>query len=103
MVMTVYLTAIGRTLIINPVTFSEALQSLDALPQPLERILDVWLTKMPLITQLERKKLLSISLCRLITVQNDAIYERLGLVLCRVCETLNDIMKEDNQTGALYE
>lgn len=102
MVMSMYLSVIARVLIIDQVAFSQVLQD-TRLPQAFEKILDVWLTKMPLVSNLERRKLLSLALSSLITVQEDALYERLGLILCKVYETLNDIMKEGDETGTLQE
>lgn len=58
MVMTMYLAIVARILIIDQVTFSEVLQELN-IPQLFETILDVWIAKMPLVSQSEKRKLLS--------------------------------------------
>lgn len=96
-------------------TFSQVLQELN-IPTPLETILDVWIKKMPLIGQPDKRKLLSklilaisrfslftqvfrlfsgLALASLLTVPNDSIYQRFDVIIQCVCETLNDIMKED--------
>lgn len=58
MVMTMYLAVIARVLISSQAVFVEALQDVDV-PNALERILDIWLLKMPLVSQTEKRKLLS--------------------------------------------
>lgn len=57
-VMTEYLTIVARILILDPMVFNQLLQELN-IPQPLDVILDVWLTKMPLIVQSDKTKLMS--------------------------------------------
>lgn len=57
-VMTSYLSIVARILILDPLMFQQVLQEIN-LPQPLDSILDVWLTKMPLIGQSDKRKLLS--------------------------------------------
>lgn len=58
MVMSMYLTIIARILILDQVTFSQILQGITA-TEPMEKILDVWISKMPLVTQQDKRKLLS--------------------------------------------
>lgn len=94
MVMTMYLTIVARVLLLNQAAFSQVLQEMNT-TQPLEQILDVWVSKMALVSQHDKRKLLSLALSSLLTVQNDAIYERFSGILLNICETLNDIMKED--------
>lgn len=85
-------------------------------------ILDKWLDCMPSITQPERRKLLCMSLllqkneliiyksyffftalalCSLITAKSDIILDRICGLLLNVSETLNDIMKEDDDGAAI--
>lgn len=52
------LAIVGRILILNSMTFIEVLQELN-MPSPLETILDIWIQKMPLIGQPDKRKLLS--------------------------------------------
>lgn len=92
--MTMYLTIVARVLLLNQAAFSQVLQEMNT-TQPLEQILDVWVSKMTLVSQHDKRKLLSLALSSLLTVQNDAIYERFSGILLNICETLNDIMKED--------
>lgn len=102
MVMTMYLAIVARILIIDQGVFIQVMQELN-IPQLLEKILDVWISKMPLVTQLEKRKLLSLALASLLTVQNDIIYERFSGILLNICEALNDIMKEDDDSGGMLE
>lgn len=62
-VMTEYLTIVARILILDPMAFNQLLQELN-IPQPLDVILDVWLTKMPLIVQSDKTKLMSKYKCQ---------------------------------------
>lgn len=57
-VMTEYLTIVARILILDPIVFTQVLQEIN-IPEPLDVVLDVWLTKMPLIGQSDKKKLMS--------------------------------------------
>lgn len=102
MVMTMYLAIVARILIIDQGVFIQVMQELN-IPQLLEKILDVWISKMPLVTQLEKRKLLSLALASLLTDQNDIIYERFSGILLNICEALNDIMKEDDDSGGMLE
>lgn len=100
MVMSSYLSVVGRVLIIDRSTFFEVVQELN-IPEPLDRVLDIWLKKMPLIGHPEKRKLLGLALASLLTVQNNSIYQRFELILQSICETLNDIMvqyKDDPTT-----
>lgn len=58
MVMCSYLTIVARVLILDQMTFIQVLQELNV-PQPFETILDIWIKKMPLIGQPDKRKLLS--------------------------------------------
>ncbi|XP_055389271.1 importin-11 [Condylostylus longicornis] len=98
LVMSMYLAILARVLIIDQQVFIEALQSIN-LEKPLEKVIDAWISKMPLVTQTEKRKLLSLALGSLITVDNQIFYERFPGILQNICESLNDIMKEDYTTG----
>lgn len=39
--------------------------------------------------------ILGLALASLLTAQNDLIYQRFEIILQCICETLNDIMKDD--------
>ena len=65
------------------------------------RILDVWIEKMPLVTQTDRRKLLALGLSSLILPSgSQVVHDRIYGIFQNVAETLNDIMKyeEDTQT-----
>lgn len=46
-----------------------------------------------------------LALCSLLTIQDDIIYQRFDVLVQCICETLNDIMKEDveNDKNTLIE
>lgn len=44
-----------------------------------------------------------LALTSLLTTQNNAIYERFGGILFAVCETLNDIMKDEEDSNEWTE
>lgn len=94
MVMTMYLAVIARVLISSQAVFVEALQDVDV-PNALERILDIWLLKMPLVSQTEKRKLLSLALASIITVDSPIVQMRFASILQDIAECLKDIMRED--------
>lgn len=98
-----YLAIVARILIIDQNVFIQVLQEINALPHVLDKILDVWISKMPLVTQPEKRKLLSLALSSLLTVQNELVYERFNGILVNICEALNDIMKDDDDSGQMIE
>lgn len=58
MVMSAYLSILARVLLLNQMVFIQVMQELNV-PNPFETIIDVWLRKMPLIGQPEKRKLCS--------------------------------------------
>ena len=65
------------------------------------RVLDVWIDKMSLVTQSDRRKLLALGLSSLLLPNgSQVVHERIYGIIQNVTETLNDIMKykEDSQT-----
>lgn len=58
MVMSSYLVIVARILILDQMVFIQTLQELN-IPQPLDTLLDIWIKKMPLIGQPDKRKLLS--------------------------------------------
>lgn len=104
MVASAYLSIVARVLILDQSTFIQVLQEL-SIPTPFETLLDIWIRKMPLIGQPDKRKLLSLALASLLTVQDDAIYQRFDVIVQCICETLNDIMKEDldDESNTLVE
>ncbi|XP_055902462.1 importin-11 [Eupeodes corollae] len=95
MVMSTYLTIVARVLIINQSVFSDVILKL-SLPNSLETIIDVWNAKMPLVSELEKRKLLSLALASLFTVNNVAIHERFPASMQNISEVLSDVMKEED-------
>lgn len=58
MVMSSYLSIVARVLLLNQTMFIQVLQGLN-IPAPFETFMDIWIHKMPLIGQPDRRKLLS--------------------------------------------
>nr|CAD7396049.1 unnamed protein product [Timema cristinae] len=104
MVMSMYLSVMSRILLSSRDVFSQVVSIVAQLEDSraeiiLDKILDVWLDKMPLVTQLERRKLLGIALTSLLTVQSSYVLEKFcGVLLC-VTEVLNDVVKLDMDGG----
>ena len=59
------------------------------------QLLDVWIDKMPCVTQPERRKLLSLALTSLMITGSPLVLQRIFGLLLNVTETLNDIMRTD--------
>ncbi|XP_069689548.1 importin-11 isoform X2 [Periplaneta americana] len=101
MVMSMYLSIMGRILLCSRDVFSQVIAKVaqnisETQETVLNKILDVWLDKMALVTQLERRKLLGLALASLLTAQSSAVLERFCGVLLNVTEALNDIIKTDD-------
>lgn len=67
------------------------------------RILDVWLDKMPCVTQSDRRKLLALALASLLTSGSPVVIDRIYSVFLNVTETLNDIIKTDEETHTMVD
>lgn len=68
------------------------------------KLLDVWMDKMPCVTQPDRRKLLSLALTSLLNSGSPVVMQRIYGVLLNVTETLNDIMRQDDDNSAIiYE
>ncbi len=67
------------------------------------QILDIWIDKMPCVTQPDRRKLLSLALTSLISTGSPVVLQRIYGLLLNVTETLNDIIRQDDENSALIE
>ena len=68
------------------------------------RLLDVWIEKMPLVTQTDRRKLMALGLSSLLVPTGSQIVnERIYGIIQNVTETLNDIMKYEDDTKTYTE
>ena len=110
MLMSLHLSIASRLLMAQPDTFSALTAELAAEVGPnvtqdavAGRLLDVWLDKMPCVTQPERKKLLSLALCSLLPSGWPPVVDRLLAVVANVVETLNDVTRTDEETGDIVE
>lgn len=102
--MSLYLSILSRILLVSRDTFIETISKLSENIQQtpdevLNKILDVWLQRMPLITQMERKKLLGLALSSLLVSNFRFVYEKFHGIVLAVTEVLNDITRTD-ETGA---
>lgn len=48
----------------------------------LNKIIDVWLDKMPLVSQLEKKKLLGLALSSLLTANSRFVLKIISIIFC---------------------
>ncbi|PSN49429.1 Importin-11 [Blattella germanica] len=101
MVMSMYLSIMGRILLCSRDVFSQVVAKVaqaigETQEAVLNKMLDVWLDKMALVTQLERRKLLGLALASLLTAQSNSVLERFCGFLLNITEALNDIIKTDD-------
>lgn len=94
----IYLQMIARILILDQVTFSMILNEL-GIADAMEKIVTAWLADMPAVARSNEKKMLALALTSLMTVSSDIIFENFSTIMNNICETLNDITNEDEQTG----
>ncbi|XP_044739459.1 importin-11 [Chrysoperla carnea] len=104
MVMTMYLSVISRVLMVSADVFSTALSQLahlvnEPVDNVLHQILNVWIHKMPLVTQLERRKLLGLALTTLLTAQSRPVLECFSGIMANIIEALNDVLRTDDING----
>jgi hypothetical protein len=101
MVMSMYLSIVARVLLCSRESFGQGLsrvaESVGGTQESvLSKVLDVWLDKMSLVTQPERRKLLGLALASLLTAQSSPVIDHFCGILLNITEVLNDITKTDN-------
>lgn len=94
MLMGMYLTMVARVLLISQQVFMECIQELQQ-PDALEKILDVWITKMPLVTELEKLKLFCLAFLSIFS-NNPILLERFPAIMQNISDTLFEVMREDD-------
>lgn len=94
MLMGMYLTMVARVLLISQQVFMEIIQGLQQ-PDALETILDVWITKMPLVTELEKLKLFCLAFLSIFS-NNPILLERFPAIMQNISDTLFEVMREDD-------
>ncbi|GBO99722.1 Importin-11 [Eumeta japonica] len=67
-------------------------------PDALEKILDVWITKMPLVTELEKLKLFCLAFLSIFS-NNPILLERFPAIMQNISDTLFEVMREDDETN----
>uniref|UniRef100_W8C050 Importin-11 n=2 Tax=Ceratitis capitata TaxID=7213 RepID=W8C050_CERCA len=94
MLMSMYLMMVARVLLISQSVFTTVLQDLQ-LPNALETILDVWIRKMPLVTEVEKRKLFALAFASIFT-NNSILIERFPGIMQNIGDTLMDVMREED-------
>lgn len=61
-------------------------------------VLDVWLDKMPLVSQTDKKKLLGMGLANVLLLGFRATESRIYSILQNLAETLNDVMRPEENS-----
>lgn len=94
--MSLYLSILSRILLSSHEVFTRVLRTLSQVynetdEEVLGKILNVWLQKMPMVSQLEQRKLLGLALTNLLTTQSRQVFQRFPTVLVNILECLNDV------------
>jgi len=108
MLMSVHLSIVSRMILSYKPEFQEFLNALatnngNQSDDIAAQILDVWMDKMPCVTQPERRKLLSLALTSLMNSGSPVVLQRIYGLLLNVTETLNDIMRQDEDNSAMID
>jgi hypothetical protein len=122
-----YLSILSRVLLSSHDVFTRVLTTLAQVHNEtdeavLGKILTVWLSKMPMVSQLEQRKLLGttpsqrlslrcpvagLALTNLLTTQSRPVFERFGTVMVNILECLNDmedsLLVTDGRSPTSYE
>ncbi|XP_035704828.1 importin-11 isoform X2 [Folsomia candida] len=103
-----FLSVVARLLLISEGMFQVGLDLVatsEGKPsaEVLATILDTMSSKVPYIVQPERKKLICISLLKLMSTCQPVIMHRICGIFLGVSETLNDILKADLQSGKMID
>ena len=109
MLMSMHLSIVSRMLLSYKNEFHEFVNELSQMmghtnPDDVAgQLLDVWIDKMPCVTQPERRKLLSLALTSLMSTGSPLVLQRIYGLLLNVTETLNDIMRTDEGNTSMIE
>ncbi|XP_025833971.1 importin-11-like isoform X1 [Agrilus planipennis] len=107
MLLSMYLSIVARVLLSSHGIFTEII-SLVARKENnnehnvLASILDVWISKMSNVTNIERRKLVGLALVNLLTTQSRPVMERFKGIIERILEVLHDVSKTD-ENGATVD
>ncbi|XP_017775673.1 PREDICTED: importin-11 [Nicrophorus vespilloides] len=102
-VLSMYLCVVSRVLLATHEVFTQTLRDLahrnyDNEENILSKILDVWVKKMPNVSQIEHRKLLGLALTNLLTTQSQSVLRRFRGIMVNILEALNDVMKTDESS-----
>ncbi|XP_043213718.1 importin-11-like isoform X1 [Amphibalanus amphitrite] len=106
MVMSMHLSLLARLLLVAPTVLSQLLAAEAAERSCTEadvfnRLLEVWLDKMALVTPVERRKLLALALCSLLPAGSAPVTQHFNPLLLNVVETLHDVARPDDGADSL--
>ncbi|KAK4881631.1 hypothetical protein RN001_004950 [Aquatica leii] len=106
MILSMYLSILARVLLSSHLIFTETISTLSRASQDSEEnilgsILDVWLSKMCNVSQVERRKLLGLALANLLTAHSRPVMARFKSVMLNILEALNDSTKIDDNGVAI--
>lgn len=100
-----YITILARVFLYDQNLFVEFLPGgVTDFPTNFEKLIDIWLNRMPLITQPEKKKLLSLALgATLASIPNPIIESRLNGILQNIGYSIQEIIREENDSDTYDE
>lgn len=95
-----YITILARVFLYDQNLFIQFLPGGVAdFPGNFEKLMDIWLNRMPLITQPEKKKLLSLALGATISsIPNPIVESRLNGILQNIGYSIQEIIREENDS-----
>ena len=104
MVMTMCLSIVARVLLGSKDIFAQVISELSrdiggnsTEESVLERIIEVWVNRMPTVAEPEKLKLLALALCALLSPNSPPIvFQQFPNIISSIVETLNDITKIDD-------
>ncbi|XP_015591574.1 importin-11 isoform X2 [Cephus cinctus] len=105
MVMAMYLSIVARVLLISRDIFIQVVNELARYMEGVEtneedvlgQIVQIWVNRMPLVSQPERRKLLALALCSLLGANSPpSVLHHFPRIISNIVETLNDITKIDD-------
>ncbi|XP_046626086.1 importin-11 [Neodiprion virginianus] len=105
MVMSMYLSIVARVLLVSRDIFVQVIGELSrqvgggewSEEAVLGRMVSIWVNRMPLVSQLERRKLLALGLCSLLGADSPpCVLQHFPRMVSNIVEALNDITKIDD-------
>lgn len=100
-----YITIVARVFLYDQNLFVQFLPGGTAnFPANFEKLLDIWLIRMPIVTEPEKKKLLSLALgSTLSSIPNPIIESRLNGILQNIGSSIHEITREENDSDTFED